>query len=80
MWFLCFTLYLALIPLTAVAIIKYRIDPIAGDLWKKRNRGVLMGTSFCWPVLWCVLLVGGIGRLSTTGFGALLSIYDREEE
>ena len=80
MWFLCFALYLALIPLTAVGIVKYRTDPVDDDLWKKHNWNTLIGLSFVWPILWCMLLVAFAGKSLIIRFRALLSAYDREEE
>ncbi len=86
-WFILL-FYAIMVPISVFVVVKYRIDPMDDNLWRRYQRGDLVAISCLWPVLWIVFgsktLLGLIGdvfaRIAGSSMGQFLERLDKEND
>jgi hypothetical protein len=57
MIYLYLLIYLLMIPLTAIIVVKYKLDPVEDEMYERWYRVALTFWSCAWPLLWMLYIV-----------------------
>lgn len=86
MIYLYLLIYLFTIPLTAIVIVKYKLDPFDNSLHKPNARDQLAWWACFWPLLWVIYLLcwvsqgmGFVCQRIVAGITAITAPYDEED-